>query len=100
MNKKKSTIQSLISGGLIGAALGSWFSKDKDEGALVGAILGAIVAATFKANKESRQSNIPIVIEEDNKLFRLLPNGSKEFIKDLPTAKRVWPQQFTLHKNG
>jgi hypothetical protein len=100
VSKTKNTVESLVKGGLIGAALGAWFSKDKDEGALVGAILGAIVAATFKANNESRQSNIPIVIEEGNKLYRLLPNGTKEFIKDLPKAKRVWPQHFTLHKNG
>lgn len=36
MNKENITIESLIQGGLIGAALGALLSKDKEEGAILG----------------------------------------------------------------
>ncbi|KAK3604948.1 hypothetical protein CHS0354_000612 [Potamilus streckersoni] len=63
-------LKSLIADGLIGAGLGAWLSKDKEDGALIGAILGAAFAATLQANKQAKKTDQPIVIAEHG------PNGS------------------------
>lgn len=89
-------LESLIAGGLIGAGLGAWLSKDKEDGAIIGAILGAAFSATLSANKEAQKTNQPVLVAEQGKLYRVLPNGDKQFIKNLPQASQDWEEHFKL----
>ncbi len=96
MNKKDKRLDSLIAGGLIGAALGAFLSKDKEEGALVGALLGAAISATAQANEAAQKSNVPYLVEEQGKLYEIQPSGEKRFVKDIPKPVLHLPDQFKL----
>ncbi len=96
MNEEKVTIESLIKGGLIGAALGAFLSKDKEEGAFIGGLLGAAISATIKANEEATKTNVPLFIEEDGKLYEIGADRTKRFVKDIQRSHRNWPQNFKL----
>lgn len=96
MNKESITIESLIKGGLIGAALGALLSKDKEEGAIIGSLLGAAFSATLKANEEARQTNVPVYVEEDGKLYEISSTGDKRFIKNIKKPAIDWPLRFKL----
>lgn len=76
-------LQSLITGGLIGAFIGGLISEKKGEGAILGAIAGSAALATYKAHLQAKELDIPIVIVEDNKLYEVYPDGTKKFMKDL-----------------
>ncbi len=95
-NEENAVIEALIKGGLLGAALGALFSKDKEEGALIGAILGAAVNATHQANEAAQQTNVPVYIEEDGKVFAISPNGHKKFVKNIQKPVISLPEQFKL----
>lgn len=96
MKEQDNTIEALVTGGLIGATLGTWLSRDKEEGALIGAILGAVFAATLNANKQAKKTNEPVLVAENGKLYRLMPNGEKEFVKNLPQSSQKWDKHFKL----
>lgn len=89
-------IEQLIKGGIIGAALGAWLSKDKEEGAFLGAIIGAIIKATFDANRKARGTNVSVLVAEKGKLFEIKPSGEKVFVKNLPPSSVDFPVQFKL----
>ncbi|MDI9342471.1 MAG: glycine zipper 2TM domain-containing protein [Sediminibacterium sp.] len=86
----------LITGGLIGAALGALLSKNKDEGAIIGALLGATFSATLKANEEAQKTHVPFYVEEGGKLFRVEADGSKTFIRTIEKPTVRFPDQFKL----
>lgn len=96
MNEENPTIESLIKGGIIGAALGALISKDKEDGAMMGALLGAAIAATLKANQAARQTKVPVYIEEDGKLYEIDQDGSQRFIKNVKKSVLHLPEQFKL----
>jgi hypothetical protein len=97
MSKQEdNTLESLIAGGFIGAALGAFLSKDKEEGAVIGALLGAAFSATLKASKEARNSNVPVFVEEDGKLYEINPSGEKRFIREIKKPSLNLPNQFKL----
>lgn len=96
MADDKDILQSLIAGGLIGAGLGAWLSEDKEDGALIGVILGAAFTATLKANEQAKKTNQPVLIAEHGKLYRIMPNGDRQFIKDLPQVSQEWEEHFKL----
>ena len=83
MSREDNTIESLVAGGFIGAALGALLSKDKEDGAMIGALLGAVFSATFAANQNAKKTNVPVYVEENGKLYVIEPGGEKHFIKDL-----------------
>lgn len=96
MKKQDNTIESLVAGGLIGAALGTWLAKDKEEGAVIGALLGAVFSATHEANKQALKTHEPVLIAENNNLYRVLPGGEKQFIKALPKITPRLGKHFKL----
>jgi hypothetical protein len=96
MANEDDTLKKLVAGGLIGAGLGAWLSKDKEDGALTGAILGAAFSATLKANEQAKKTNQPVLIAEHGKLYRIMPDGKKIFVKDLPRASQDWEEHFKL----
>jgi len=96
MKEESSVIESLIKGGLIGAAMGALLSKDKEDGAVLGAILGAAVSATLKANEEAKKTNLPIYVEEEGNLYEIDALGNKNFIRTIKKPTKQWPDQFKL----
>jgi hypothetical protein len=88
----KNVFQSLIAGGLIGAALATLLSKDKTLGALA----GAVILATYKANQEAKKTHLPICVEENGKLYEMQPDGEKKFIKDIPKPTPPLHRYFRL----
>jgi len=97
MSKNDENIfQSLIAGGLIGAALGALISKDKEEGVTIGALAGAVILATYKANEQAQKTNLPVYVEQDSKLFEIQPGGNKRFIKNIPKPKITPNEYFKL----
>jgi hypothetical protein len=97
MNENDENIfQSLIAGGLIGAALGALLSKDKEEGATIGALAGAVILATYKANEHAQKTNLGVYVEEDGKLYEIQPGGVKRFIKDIPKPNVPLHDHFKL----
>lgn len=97
MTKKESDIiNSLTIGGVIGAALGALLSKNKGSGAIVGAIAGAALLASAKAYKKAQDTEIPLVIEEDDALYRVYADGTRKFIQQLPKSNKTIPHKFIL----
>ncbi len=95
LNQDK-TLDSLVSGGLIGAALGLLLSKDKEEGMAIGGILGAAISATMKANQEAKKTKIPVYIKENSKIFAVDASGNKRFIKRIEKPTQNFSGQFKL----
>lgn len=97
MKDENTTIEAMIKGGLIGAALGAFLAKDKEEGAILGAILGSAISATFEANKEAQKTKIPLYVEEDGKLYLMnSTTGQKRFIKNIKRKTVQFPDTFKL----
>ncbi len=95
MKSDNEILESIVVGGLIGAALGALISNSK-TGTGIGAIAGAVLLASFTANQNAKNANIPIVVEENNELYEIRPDGSKRFIKSIPKINRSIPKQFIL----
>jgi len=96
MNPEKDKLDDLIAGGLIGAGLGALLARDKEDGAIIGALLGAAFTATLRANKEAHKTNQPVYEAVQGRLYRMMPNGEREFIKELPKASKKWSGAFML----
>lgn len=96
MKSDNEIIESLIAGGLIGGALGALLSNNNDEGATLGALIGAAVLGTYKANEKAQETLVPMVIEENGKLYQVHANGTKEFLRNLEKPKVKLKEQFKL----
>lgn len=96
MKEEKTTIESLMKGGLIGAALGALLSKDKEDGAIIGALLGAAISATSKANEEAKKANIPLFMEENGKLYEISSSGQMRFVRKIDKKVSGLPEKFQL----
>jgi hypothetical protein len=88
-------INDLIKGGIIGAALGALIANDK-KGVGIGAIAGAALFASLKANENAKKTNIPILIQEKESLFKVMPNGDRIFIKKIPKPNVTLHNKFIL----
>ena len=96
MKNDEAILQSLIAGGLIGAALGALVSKNKEDGAPLGALAGAAILATFKANEQAMQTNLPMYVEEDGNLYEVQNGGIKKFIRKIEKPIHQLPAHFKL----
>jgi len=96
MNEENNSLQSLIQGGLIGAALGAVLAKDKEDGMVVGALIGAAIMATWNAGQTAINSNLPVYVEEDGKLFSITSDGNRQLIKQIRKSRRKMPDRFKL----
>lgn len=94
MEKDQEIIESLITGGIVGAALGALVSGK--NGAALGALAGAAILASFKANEQAQKTGIPLIVEEGNALYQINPDGTKIFLKNLPQNMALIPEKFTL----
>ena len=93
MNRKdKHIIDSLIEAGLIGIALGKLLHSEKELGALA----GSAIIASVEAGEKAKKTDIPIVIEENNALYKVYSDGTKEFIKTIAKNTISLPKKFVL----
>jgi hypothetical protein len=95
MNSDREIIEYLVAGGLLGAALGALVSDDNRDAA-IGALAGAALVASFRANQRAQATGIPLVIEQDNELIRVYPDGRRELIRKIPRTNAHIPKKFKL----
>ena len=95
MEDDQETLEALIAGGLIGAALGALIRSDK-TGATLGAIAGAAILASYRASERAKKLNVPLVIEENGSLYELQKDGTKRFIKQIPSNNVHFEKEFSL----
>jgi hypothetical protein len=95
MSKEEEMIETLVKGGVIGAALGALVTNNKN-GAMLGALAGAAIAASLQANENAEKTNVPMVIEENGKLYKILPGGERKFIRSLNKSTKRLPKNFRL----
>ncbi|MFK5958478.1 MAG: hypothetical protein QM495_06335 [Lutibacter sp.] len=88
-------IKAAIAGGLIGAALGALFTG-KSERSLASLIAGAAIGASLKALEKAKDTNIPVLYEENGSIFRLHPDGTSEFVREIEQSKINIPEIFSL----
>jgi hypothetical protein len=96
MKKDDEIIESLIAGGIIGTALGVLLSKNKEEGATLGALIGAAILGTYKANEKASETHVPMVIEENGKLYQIHADGNKKFLRNLEKPSIKLQEYFKL----
>ena len=92
---KSEIIEGALLGGAIGAALGELLSgKGKDT--LVSSLIGAAIGASIQAIAESKETDVPVLYEENGKLYNVYPNGKKVFVKEIQKNKKRIPRNFTI----
>jgi len=96
MKNDEEIMESLIAGGLIGAALGALLSKNNGDQAILGALAGATILATFKANEKAMKMNIPMYMEENGNIYQVQTGGIKKFIRKIDKPSLKLPQHFKL----
>jgi hypothetical protein len=94
MSKEEEMIESLVKGGVIGAALGALVTDNKN-GAILGALAGAAIAASLQANENAVKTNLPMLMEENGNLYKILPGGERRLIRSLNKSKKP-PKNFRL----
>lgn len=98
MKNDEEIIESLIAGGFIGAALGALISNKNrtSEGAILGAIAGAAILATYKANEQAKQTNVPMYFVENGNLYQRQQDDSVKFIREISKPSIPLQEHFTL----
>lgn len=96
MKNDNEIIEALLLGGIIGATLGALASKNEENGAILGALAGATLLATFRANEKALESNLPMYVEENGKLYKIQANGIKEFVREIEKPKIKLQKHFIL----
>ena len=95
MSKEEEMIESLVKGGVIGAALGALVTNNKN-GTMLGALAGAAIAASIQANEDALKTNLPMIMEEKGSLYEILPGGKKIFIRSLNKSTTPPKKNFRL----
>ena len=95
MKNDTELFEAAILGGFVGAALEALIFNDKKASGL-GILAGAVIAASLKANEEATKTNIPLVLEENNILYKVNSDGTKKIIRRLPKNVRNIPKKFIL----
>jgi uncharacterized membrane protein (UPF0136 family) len=96
MSKDDEIIESLIASGIISATLGALLSKNKEEGISLGALISAAILGTFKANEKATKTQVPMVLVENGKLFRINADGTRQFLRDLEKSSVKLHEHFKL----
>ena len=95
MKSDDEIIESLIAGGVIGAAIGALLSK-KGEGVMLSSLIGATILGTYKANLMAKETKVPMVIVENGNLYQIDADGNKHFIKTLEKPSIKLKRKFKL----
>jgi hypothetical protein len=95
-DRENNIFQTLAKSGIIGAAMSYLLLKKKERQTSSRSLAGAAILATYEANQVARQSNIPVYVEENGKLYAMGEKGQKSFIKDLPKPINNLSKKFKL----
>ena len=95
MKSNKRKIETLFTKGIIGKLLLEFILK-KHNGSGTDLIAQIAVFSSFEANKKALKTKLPVIIEEDHKLYEINSNGNKKFIKHLKRSGKTIPQDFIL----
>lgn len=87
---KDEIIKNAIAGGTIGAALGALLTGRSDRSVLA-AIVGAAIGASLTAQREAKKIDASVLYEIDGSIYRVYPDGTKEFVKEIPQANKNIP---------
>lgn len=90
------SLAKLIAGGFIGTLFGAALARNREEGAFIGLLLGAAAAATLEAYENALKTGRPVLVAENGKLYKIMPDGSKVFMRDLPRSPDVSKERITL----
>jgi hypothetical protein len=96
MKEDDEIIESLIAGGLIGAALGALLAKNKEEGATLGVLVGATILGTYRANEKASKTHVPMVTEENGKLYQINTDSTKTFLRNIEKPSVKLQERFKL----
>lgn len=99
MNRsEEELIQSLITGGIVGGALGALFSDEENrkENATLLAIAGAAILASYKASQRAKETNLPVYKIKNGTLIKEHPDGRIEVLKERLDVKNNIPNKFKL----
>lgn len=96
MTKDDEILESLIAGGIIGAALGALLSGNKSKETILGALAGSAILATFKAFEQAKKTEVPVCVEEDGIIYEIQPGGEKKIIKKIDKPSGEIPEKFKL----
>lgn len=96
MKSEKEIVDSLISGGIIGSALGALITNRKEDG-ILGAIAGAALFAAFKANEKAKELHFPLVTLENSTIYELGADGEKKVVKHIEKPAIKIPSNFKLN---
>jgi hypothetical protein len=97
MKSDDQILKYLLEGGWIGPVLGAILLRDHEEEIETnGAIARAAILATYRANEQAMQSNVPVMIEENGKIYLLHPGGRKEFIREIPKSTVLLQNRYKL----
>lgn len=91
-----SSFDDLVKGGLIGATLGAFLSADKEDGIVIGSLLGAALFSTKRASEKARKLNVRLLVEEDGKLYEVIGESEKRFIRIIKKPSTRFPSTFKL----
>jgi len=95
MKNEEKTIENLIAGGIIGAALGALLTNDK-KGTVLASLAGAAIFSSFTAHEKALKTNLPVLVKEGNAIYEVRSNGSKKLVKKLPAKAKNIPSKITL----
>jgi hypothetical protein len=95
MENEKEIIDSLVVGGVVGAALGALISNNKERGITIGTIAGAALFATFNAHEKAKRSNLRLVYEEDGIIYEE-QNGVKKVLRKIEKPKISVKNRYKL----
>ena len=88
-------IEGAIKGGAIGAALGAILTG-KTQTTLVASLVGAAIGASIQAQKEAKEHNLSVLVEENGYLVKIFPNGEKQKVRKLKRTEVKIPSTFTI----
>lgn len=91
-----SSFDDLVKGGLIGATLGAFLSADNEDGIVIGSLLGAVLISTKRASEQAKKLNVRLLVEEDGKLYEVIGESEKRFIRTIKKPSTRFPSRFKL----
>jgi hypothetical protein len=95
MKSDNDIFEIVITSGLIGASLGALI-KDNKKTATLGAIAGAAIVASYHASEKARNLKVPIIVKENGSLYELQLDGTKKFLKRIPSNPTHLKKEFSL----
>ena len=96
MKNDNEIVQSLIAGGVVGAALANLLTKNIEHSTPLSTLASAAILATFKANEAAKTTNISMFFAENGFLYQTQPGGLKQQVKKIEKPAIKLQDHFKL----